>query len=132
MKEARLSKTEIEPGEAITLALLWETAEPIDQDYTVFVHLLSPEGELVAQQDNVPLFGIRPTYTWRVAEELEDPYHFQTGADLEPGLYTLSVGMYDSDTLQRLPVHNSNGVRMPEDRVVAAQIRLVPDDASGE
>jgi hypothetical protein len=132
MKEVRLSKTEIEPGDTVTLALLWETAERIDQDYTVFVHLLSAEGELVAQQDNVPLFGIRPTYTWRVAEELEDPYHFQTGSDLEPGLYTLSVGMYDSDTFQRLPVYDSNGDRMPEDRIVVANIRVGPNGVDGE
>jgi hypothetical protein len=132
LKEARLLETEIEPGETITLALIWEALAPIDRDYTVFAHLLSAGGELAAQQDNVPLFGIRPTFTWRVAEELEDPLQIQTGADLEPGNYTLSVGMYDSETFERLPVFDGNGDQVQEDRIVIAEIRVVGEAASGE
>lgn len=129
LKEARVSQTTIQPGDTLVLALDWQASEEIDRDYTVFTHLLSAEGELVAQQDNKPLFGVRPTFTWRVGELLEDPYRIQTESDLKPGLYSLAVGMYDSSTIERLPAFDGQGNRLPDDRIVVTEIKVVPDEA---
>ncbi len=117
----RLNSEVISPGDTLTVALYWRSQEELIGDYTVFVHLLSEDGELVAQQDNVPLNGIRPTNTWLAGEELEDVYYIVTPADLPPGQYELSVGMYDSETIERIPVYDDNGHQLEGDRIVLSQ-----------
>lgn len=120
----KLSENAISSGETLTVVLYWQPQEEVDGDYTVFVHLLSDEGELVAQQDNVPLNGIRPTDTWLAGEELEDVFYIVTPEDLPLGQYELSVGMYDSETIVRLPAFDGDGNRLPGDRIVIGQVSV--------
>jgi hypothetical protein len=122
LKGFRLNGEVISPGDTLTVVLYWQPQEEVEGDYTVFVHLLSDDGELVAQQDNVPLNGIRPTDTWLAGEELEDVYYIVTPEDLSPGQYELSIGMYDSETIVRLPVFDAEGVQMEGDRIVIGHI----------
>ena len=94
------------PGEPAGLALTWEAAEAIPQRYTVFLHLLG-EGsvEPVAQQDSQPVNNLSPTYTWTPGEAIRDyravwlPTSLPQGATLR-----IVVGLYDGDTLERVPV----------------------------
>ena len=132
LNRARLSENTIRPGDPLLLMLNWESDGQISRDYTVFAHLLTAEGELVAQQDGMPLLGIRPTYTWREGEELEDPIIIRTEAGLPPGAYMLSVGMYDSETLERLPVFDQAGNRVPDDRLLFGQGQVTVAKGSGE
>lgn len=118
----RLSGEVITPGDTITVVLYWKLQEEIAGDYTVFVHLLSEDGELVAQQDNIPINGIRPTDTWLVGEELEDVFNIVAPDDLAPGQYELSVGMYDSETIERLPIIDTKGNRLEGDRIVIGHV----------
>ncbi len=50
--------------EGVAVSLLWEKASDIPQDWTWFVHVLSAEGAIIAQQDRAPLGGYAPTSTW--------------------------------------------------------------------
>lgn len=118
----KLSGEVITPGDTITVVLYWKPYEEIAEEYTVFVHLLSEDGELVAQQDNVPINGIRPTDTWLAGEELEDVFYVNTPSDLSPGQYELSVGMYDSATIERLPIIDEQGNRLEGDRIVLGHL----------
>ncbi|MGD2049703.1 MAG: glycosyltransferase family 39 protein [Chloroflexota bacterium] len=122
LKGFKLSDEVISPGEPNTVVLYWQPQEEVSGDYTIFVHLLSNDGELVAQQDNVPLNGIRPTDTWLAGEELEDVYNILTPEDLPPGQYELSVGMYDSETIVRLPAFDDAGNRLAGDRIIIEQV----------
>jgi hypothetical protein len=85
---------------------------------------LSDEGELVAQQDNVPLNGIRPTDTWLAGEELEDVFYIVTPEDFSPGKYELSIGMYDSETIVRLPIFDTDGYQLEGDRIVIGHVSV--------
>jgi hypothetical protein len=120
----RLNSESIAPGDTITVALYWRPQEEVAGDYTVFIHLLSDEGELVAQQDNVPLNGIRPTDTWLAGEELEDVFYIVTPEDLSPGKYELSIGMYDSETIVRLPIFDTDGYQLEGDRIVIGHVSV--------
>jgi 4-amino-4-deoxy-L-arabinose transferase-like glycosyltransferase len=105
------------PSGMLKLTLYWQASEPIPQDYTVFVHLVGPDGHLWAQQDNPPVRGLYPTHAWSPGEIISDRYDLWPGKNLQPGAYQLLVGMYRPDTLQRLPVQGADG--WPADNSVA-------------
>ncbi|MFQ5575535.1 MAG: hypothetical protein ACE5G8_00960, partial [Anaerolineae bacterium] len=92
----------VAPGDSLPLTLYWRTAAPLQTDYTVFVHLLSGEGKLVAQHDGGPIYGYLPTTQWPVGEIIPDRLEIPLPADLPAGEYTLIAGMYNPHTLERL------------------------------
>jgi hypothetical protein len=74
--------------------LYWQADAPVAESYTVFTHLFGPDGQRVAQQDNLPLGGLAPTDTWTPGRVVRDPYRLSLPADLPAGAYTLAVGLY--------------------------------------
>lgn len=124
LEQVRLSDTTIRTGQPFTVVLHWVSDGQITDDYVTFVHLLDSNGQLVAQQDNVPLFGVRPTATWNEDEPLEDVYIMLIPDNLTPGSYTLSVGMYQSQTIERLPVYDEAGNPQPDSRIIVTEIQV--------
>ncbi|MBL7064802.1 MAG: glycosyltransferase family 39 protein [Anaerolineae bacterium] len=124
----RLAQDEVAPGDTLLLTLYWRAEEPVERNYTVFAHLQGADGRLVAQQDNPPMRGTRPTSVWEVGTVVEDPYELRVPLDTPPGDYLLSVGMYDpaSHPLTRLPAFGADGRHLPEDRVVLAMVQVRP------
>jgi hypothetical protein len=122
----RLASDGVVPGEPLVLTLYWRAEAPIEDDYTVFVHLQGADGQLVAQQDNPPVRGTRPTSDWEADELIEDPYDIRIPPDTSFGDYVLSAGMYERETLERLPAFDAVGERLAEDRVVLATVRVRP------
>jgi hypothetical protein len=86
------------------LKLIWQTSAIPPADYTVFVHLVDPDGNLIAQADSPPAKGAYPTSLWDPGEIIVDEHEIR---DLPPGHYTLQVGLYQPDTGERLPVTGS-------------------------
>lgn len=108
----------------IELALTWQAAEPTETSYLVFVHVI-PEagGEPVTQADRFPVDNLRPTTGWRAGEVLHDVYQLPLPADLQPGRYTIYVGLYNPDDGQRLPVV-LNGAAQPDGRLPLTTLDL--------
>jgi len=113
-----------QPGRTLTLNLAWQALAPDGRDYTVFVHLLDGEGELVAQSDGPPQGGAYPTSIWAVGEQVVDARALALPADLPPGKYTLFVGLYDPASGARLPATDATGGRAPNDAVELARISI--------
>jgi hypothetical protein len=88
----------------IHIELVWHALAEVDTDYTVFVHVVDTNGNIVAQRDVMPLDNTYPTRLWAAGEYIADTHRF---ADLPPGEYRLRVGLYDQSTGQRLPVESS-------------------------
>jgi len=93
---------------SLSLTLFWQPKITPTTDYTVFLHLRDKDGNTVAQHDRQPLDGVYPTSRWRPGETVIDPVIFSLPEDLEPGTYTLFAGLYQLDTLERLPVANDS------------------------
>jgi hypothetical protein len=121
----RLAQDAVSPGDSVVLTLYWQAEQPIESDYTIFVHLQGPDGGLVAQQDNPPVRGTRPTSLWAPGALIEDPYEIQVPAGAAFGRYTLSAGMYDPATVERLEAIGDGG-RLPEDRVALTVVTVRP------
>ncbi|HUW96961.1 MAG TPA: glycosyltransferase family 39 protein [Anaerolineae bacterium] len=93
-----------EPGDTVRVALYWRAERQVEEDYTVFVHLVDEEGEIWGQQDNEPEGGFYHTSFWDVGETLTDRYEFVIDQNTPPGEYRIEIGMYVLETGQRLPV----------------------------
>ena len=90
-----LKDTVLKPGELIQITLYWNTAEPLDKRYKVFLHLLDENGQLIAQRDDEPVGGQRPMVSWLPGEQIIDNYGLVIPEDLPSGQYDLLVGLYE-------------------------------------
>jgi len=104
-----LRPTQVQPGETVHLTLYWEAVRKPTGDYTVFLHLLDPTGQMHSQKDNQPQNGMYPTYLWDEGERIQDKYELTIAPDAPPGAYQIAVGMYYLATLERLPITDQNG-----------------------
>jgi len=104
-----LSPLAVSAGEIVRLSLIWSARQPMEQDYTVFVHLLDETGRLVAQVDRQPWGGLRPTSTWQPGQTLTDRHGLWIDETLPAGHYRLAVGLYAWPSLERLPVVDASG-----------------------
>ncbi len=96
------------PGDTLNAVLHWRSDAEFSQDYTAFVQLIGPDGQLYGQQDQQPGGGQFPTSGWLPGEYIADSYTVPLAADAPPGAYQLAIGLYDAATGQRLPVSGGN------------------------
>jgi hypothetical protein len=100
-----LNPHNITPGSELPVLLQWVAAEQLQTDYTVFVHLVGPDGTLVAQSDAAPTWLTpQATSRWSPDRPVLDRHLLPLPATLPPGTYTLLVGLYQTSTLERLPL----------------------------
>ncbi len=97
-----LPEEQVTQGDGLDLTLYWQPEEEIGTSLTVFVHLFDGEGHIVAQQDQIPVGGTRPTTGWAPGEVIGDPYRLFVGMGVPPGEYRVRVGWYDARTGERV------------------------------
>jgi hypothetical protein len=114
----------VRSGEPFTITLVWRAEATPDADYTVFVHLIDENGVLVAQEDHPPLEGEYRTSFWISGDVLRDLYHLTVDEALSPCHCTLMVGMYHSETGERLPAYDGLGVRFENDAIIAGRVTI--------
>jgi 4-amino-4-deoxy-L-arabinose transferase-like glycosyltransferase len=114
----------VKAGESLRPRLYWQAQAPMDKDYTVFVHLLDERGNPRAQQDCQPQRGDYPTSLWRRGEVIWDGYEISLPPDLPAGTYRLVAGMYLLESMERLPVFDETGKRLPDDLIPLGEIQV--------
>ncbi len=93
----------LKPGATLSVALDWQASQALTTDYTSFVHLLGPDGKLVAQEDKQPQASFLATHLWQPQQTMREMYTLTLPLDAKPGRYQLLAGLYDA-TGQRLSV----------------------------
>jgi uncharacterized membrane protein len=92
-------------GSNLAVTLYWQALTAMPLDYTIFVHLVGPDGQTVAQHDGQPAWEVPlPTTTWQPGEMLQDKHLLALPPDLPAGEYHLEIGVYFWQTLERLPI----------------------------
>lgn len=102
-------------AQGLTATLQWRTPDPPQLPYTVFVHLYTPEGALLAQADGYPLAGLYPFRYWERNARVYDVRRLTVPADRSLVGHTLAVGIYRSDNGERAPATDSRGQRLADD-----------------
>jgi len=92
----------IAPGSTLPVKLYWRALKPIAEDYTVFVHFVDTNGNIIAQKDNQPQHNTYPTSFWDVGETIADEYALEIPPDVAPGNYRLMIGIYRTSDGARL------------------------------
>ena len=106
------------PGDTVNLRLFWRALSYMYTDYTAFVQVFGPDGQMAAQHDQQPLSGFIPTSYWPPRQVIVDDYALTLPAGAPPGNYQIIVGLYDLATMNRLPL--SRDGEAAGDSVVAA------------
>ncbi len=124
-----ISGLEFWPDRRLVFKIYWEVLAPPQGDYVTLVHLRDDAGNLLANWDapvaQTPL-GYYSTWVWEVGETIID----ERGLRLPEGVlplgedYQLVIGLYDSTTLERLPVM-VNGQPAGDDYVIENRIDVL-------
>lgn len=107
-----IDRREVRPGEALSVELVWRCEQPVEERYTVFVHLYNSDGTIRTQIDRAPVEGAYPTSLWAAGEVVTDRYTLSISPDTPAGTYTLGVGLYLPESGVRLPVAGSDWVNL--------------------
>ncbi len=103
-------------GRGLHLVLIWRAlADHPSVNAKVFVHLLDADGQLIAQDDSVPVGWTRPLGTWQLGERLLDAHALLLPEDTPTAGWSFRVGLYDPETSDRLPAYDPAGNRLPDD-----------------
>ncbi len=96
------------PGQPLRLVTAWEVLATPPPRLVLFSHLLADPQTLAAQQDSLPLtsHSLRPGDRFLV---LHDQIAIPSDSSAEQ--YLFSIGLYDSDTMARLPLYDGDRQR---------------------
>ncbi len=95
------------PGGDLQLRFYWQAASTPHDNYSLFVHLVPATGATpIAQFDGSPAVPERLTLTWTDPTEtlISPAVTLNIPPEIAPGDYRVLIGLYDFQTLVRLPV----------------------------
>ncbi len=96
---------EMSPGQSFTLLTYWIANGPSQAPLKIFLHLLSADGNLLAQSD---VLGV-PSTQWRVGDLIVQAHDLTLPPDAPPSPYLVRLGMYDPQNNTRLKVGDPSG-----------------------
>lgn len=113
----------LKPGEPLWVNLEWEVLQPIDRDWSVFVHLNDPVlGQPIAQRDMYLGQGLLRSSWLQPGERITNSYKLIVpDTAVAPANLDVVVGLYDFNSGERLPTETG-------DAAVVAKMLLQPVD----
>jgi hypothetical protein len=112
------------PGQDIHLTLYWQADTPLAEDWTVFVHVLDPNGTVITQADSPPASGAYPTSLWNTGEVIADRHILHLPVDISATECLIRVGFYRPTDNWRPPVTDAGGNPLP-DGIVMLPVKIV-------
>ena len=99
-----LASSSVGPGEQLDLTLFWEVSNPMQRDWSVFVHLNDPViNAPIAQRDMYLGQGLLATRQLKPGQRLANRYVIDLpGTTYSPAQTELVVGLYDYDNGERM------------------------------
>jgi hypothetical protein len=95
---ARVLTPRVHAGEKISVQVFWQVLEPMEKDYSVFVHVFGRYGKKAGQFDTYPGNGAYPTSLLNKGDVIADTYEVSIDPAAEadgPARLRVLVGLYD-------------------------------------
>ena len=101
----KVDRSNLRLGGTLPVTVYWRPRMATEQPYTVFVHLFDNQAGILAQADTYPGQGQYPTTLWVYDHLFADTYQLNLpDQGPVPDEAQIILGLYDTQTLQRLPV----------------------------
>jgi hypothetical protein len=127
LEKAKTNPTVVRPGQALDVTLYWRVLQPMDECYTIFVHVIDASNQIWGQKDFTSLGGSYPTFLWipkwLEGQVVDDRYTVVLNPQTPPGEYWIEVGMYGIATIKRVPIFDQE-LNLAGDRVILGSIRV--------
>mgnify|MGYP000883804097 CR=1 FL=1 len=107
-------------GSAIGLYLYWRATQPVSETLKVFVHGIDAQGQLVAQDDSIPVLWTYPVAAWQRDETVIDYHHIAVRPEVPLHNLTLQVGLYAADSGERVTVVPAG------DKIILTTVNMEP------
>ncbi len=122
VESVALGRSTLQPGDYFWVHLEWELLQYVDEDWSVFIHLIDPIlGQPIAQRDMYLGQGLLLTSWLEPGQRLVNSYQLQVPPTaLAPSQLDLAVGLYNYDR-EHAPLTD-----LDNDMAVIAKIDLDP------
>jgi 4-amino-4-deoxy-L-arabinose transferase-like glycosyltransferase len=101
------------PGDVVEVTLYWQALARAEQNYAIFVHLLSEVGTMAAQRDTYPGLGRYPTTAWEPGTVFADTYRLHVPETAyAPDEGYIQVGLYLPDGPRLFTADGRDAVRL--------------------
>lgn len=115
-----LSSRRVRPGEELIVTLFWEAMPALSQEYLVQLHLVDPQGVVVATADHFP----NPPMThWQTGQVMADTHIIPIDVALLPNFYQIQVALLDTSNGNRQNIVAQDGHWL-DDQLLLPTIRL--------
>ncbi len=132
MIDVGVQRAPARPGEYVLLNVDWQVIEEFNLDWSMYVHLVSPDGVIVAQRDVYPGRGLFATTDLPLRQAWHNPVAiYVPDTAYAPMTLDVMMGWYYLETGKRME-HREDGdspVRTRDDRrrVRIGQVQLLPN-----
>jgi hypothetical protein len=109
LSDPQLFTTNAQPGDFIDIELAWQIVEATTKDWTLYAHLITPEGVIAGQRDVYPGRGLLATSDLLPGRAWRNPMSIRVPATAyTPRTLMVVVGWYRLDTGERLELPNGD------------------------
>lgn len=113
--------------DTLTIEVCWKALNQSDKPYTVLVHIVGPENQLVTNRRTYPGLGHYPTTIWQPETVFCDNVTLPVWDSLPKTLvYQIEIGLLDKETETRLAIFDRTGNEVAGGFV--SQVRLATDE----
>ncbi len=110
-----LQSSTVHAGDTFDFLTFWRVMQPVSPPLKIFIHVTAPDGKIVAQWDGLDVnIG-----TLETGDVFVQRHRLDLPADLLPGPYRVSLGVYHPDSGQRLTAQLSD---RPIDSIVLTML----------
>ncbi len=123
VETSELGQSTAKPGDSLWVHLEWELLQPVERNWSVFVHLVDPIlDQPIAQRDMYPGQGLMLTSWMQPGQRVTNSYQLQIPETaVAPSQLTIATGLYDYATGERLPIATGS------DSAYLATLQIEPD-----
>jgi hypothetical protein len=115
--------TSLRPGDALRVTTFWEAQQKLTENYSSFVRLVAPDGQVWAQSDHTNP-GDLPSTNWFKTWYVRDEHLVRLPPQAPPIEYTVQAGLYNPRDGQQLTITLPTGSTV--DAVDLQPVRVRP------